>query len=162
MSAALRPLTDETDAIILADLLAAAGRGDVDLLEKLRSRTDPSTAVGAVAYVLRSCSRGRSSVGRASDHLTIGPSVASRARIWGTAYARIVVPFFDQFWQREASLNAFRFRAPANLRRELDAMHTRPPDQRLQAILETVSDRLEIQLPSQFRDWFRGRSVAAG
>jgi hypothetical protein len=154
--AALRALQDEPDAVVLADLLAAAADGDTDLLERLWDRTNPGTAVGGVAYLLRSFSRGQSTMARASDHLTIAPYVASRFKWWGVAYARIVVPFFEQFWQREASVNAFRFRAPENLRRELAATHARPPEQRLQGILEAVSDALEMQLPPQFREWFRG------
>ena len=70
-------------------------------------------------------------------------------------YAGVVLSFFEVFWQHEASVNTFRFRAPASLRREIEQTHTLPPGQRLQRLLETVSDALDLNLSREFRDWLR-------
>lgn len=156
VSTALREVDGEPDAPVLADLLAAVGRNeDREAIDENCERTPPGTAVGAIARLLRASSSGRSTIERATDHLTIAPHVASRQSLWRDMYARIALSFFEAFWQHEVSVNAFRFRAPANFRRELEQIHNLPPAQRLQGLLEAVADAIDLPLSTEFRAWFR-------
>lgn len=156
ISVALREVTDEPDAPILADLLATASRADnTDEMNAICARTPPGTAVWATALLLRASSSRRSTIERATDHVTIAPHVVARASLWRGIYARVVLSFFEAFWQHEGSVNAFRFRAPVNFRRDLEQTLTLAPAQRLQGLLEAVSDALDLTLSREFRDWFR-------
>jgi hypothetical protein len=156
ISGELREVTGELDALVLAELLAAASRTDnADEMNEFCQRTSPGTAVWAMALLLRASSSTRSTLERATDQVTLAPHVVARASLWTETYARVVLTFFEAFWQHEISANAFRFHAPANLRQELQQLHTLPPARRLQRLLQSVSDALDLNLSREFREWFR-------
>ena len=156
VSIALREVVDEPDAPMLAEVLAAASRTDShDEMNECCARTPPGSAAWATAQVLRASTSRRSTIERATDHVTIAPHVVARASLWAGVYSRVVLPFFEAFWQHEVSANAFCFRAPASLRRELEQSRMLPLRQRLQGLLKCVSDALDLNLSREFRDWFQ-------
>ncbi|HEV7425915.1 MAG TPA: hypothetical protein VGQ46_06070 [Thermoanaerobaculia bacterium] len=157
LSAGLREMSDDPDASMLASALEAASKNDGgEEIASICERTDAGTAVGTVARLLQSIVRRRSTPDRAVDHLAIGPAATRRSSLWGVGYERIVIPFFETFWRREAATNAFRFRDPAAFRRELDEIRAVPPERRVQVILNTVSNALGMEVSRGFREWFTG------
>jgi hypothetical protein len=93
------------------------------------------------------------------DHLSIGPAATRRSSLWGVGFERIVAPFFETFWRHEVDTNAFRFRAPAAFRRELERIGAGPVELRVQGIVEAVTDALGIEVSRPFREWFSGERV---
>jgi tetratricopeptide (TPR) repeat protein len=156
IGASLREVTDEPDVAILTDLMITASHTDnTDQMTACIARTPPGTVVWAMAHLLRTSTSRQSTTRRAADHVTIAPYVVARASPWRDSYTKVVLTFFETFWQHELSVNAFRFRAPANVRRQLDQIHSLPSGQRLQTLLETVADAVDLSLPREFREWFR-------
>jgi hypothetical protein len=146
---------DGGDVDVIADLFEAARNRRKDELDRLSASASPTTAIGTMARLFRTTALPATSEERAVDHLQIAQTSARRASLWDTGYSRIVVPYFEAFWLRELTENAFRFNAPAETRREFDGARSLPPEKRVQRILELVADSLGIKLSAELRAWLR-------
>jgi hypothetical protein len=146
---------DGGDINVLGDLLEATRSGSYEDLHRLSQPADVVTAAGTMARLFRVAVLPATSEQRAVDHLHIAHASTLRASLWSAGYSRIVVPYFEAFWERELKRNAFRFNSPEETRRRFEAARALPVEKRVRRILEIVTDSLAINLSVEFRAWLR-------